>query len=181
VVIICPFNSDDRRILRIKEIPSPAASAWCAPLQAASDAGFRIHPSRHETTHHSCVSFMPTTVTVYGVSNWLRRLHQMIVKYRTVSCHILSRRRAFRSAGIVMLTGFGHASPSAAGLSNRCGSRPPQSEGLSSELLERWSVQKIALVIEGVVDGGMDGQKALRAAGRLEPQHLPLSSSNRLV
>src|SRR4051794_16412064 len=39
----------------------------------------------------------------------------------------------------------------------------------------------MALQVEGVVDGGVETEKALRGAGRLEPLHLALSPSGRLV
>jgi hypothetical protein len=39
----------------------------------------------------------------------------------------------------------------------------------------------MALKIEGIVDGGMHTQETLRGARRLEPLHLALSSSHRLM
>src|SRR4051794_3568439 len=39
----------------------------------------------------------------------------------------------------------------------------------------------MALQVEGVVDGGMQAEKSLRRAGRLEPLHLALSSSYSLM
>ncbi len=40
---------------------------------------------------------------------------------------------------------------------------------------------QVALDVEEIVDGGMDGQKSLGGAGRFEALHLSLSSSNRLM
>ena len=39
----------------------------------------------------------------------------------------------------------------------------------------------MTLEVEGVVDGGMSGEEALRRSGRLEALHLPFSSPHRLV
>src|SRR5919112_4021793 len=39
----------------------------------------------------------------------------------------------------------------------------------------------MALQVEGVVDGGMQAEKSLRRAGRLEALHLALSSSHSLM
>ena len=39
----------------------------------------------------------------------------------------------------------------------------------------------MSLMVEGVVDGGMDVEKTLRGSGRLEPLHLALSSLHRLM
>ena len=44
-----------------------------------------------------------------------------------------------------------------------------------------FSCNQMKLVVELVVDGGMDRKKALRRAGRFEALHLALSSSNGLV
>jgi hypothetical protein len=40
---------------------------------------------------------------------------------------------------------------------------------------------EMSLMIEGVVDGGMDVEKTLRRPGRLEPLHLALSSPHDLM
>ena len=39
----------------------------------------------------------------------------------------------------------------------------------------------MALDVEEVVDGRMDGEEPLRGRGRFEPLHLSLSSSHRLI
>jgi hypothetical protein len=39
----------------------------------------------------------------------------------------------------------------------------------------------MSLMVEGIVDGGMDVEKMLRGSRRLEPQHLALSSPHDLV
>lgn len=39
----------------------------------------------------------------------------------------------------------------------------------------------MALQVEGVVDGGVDAEKSLRRARRLEPLHLPLAPSHDLM
>jgi hypothetical protein len=39
----------------------------------------------------------------------------------------------------------------------------------------------VALKVEGVVDGGMDAEEALRRPGRLEPLHFALSSADGLM
>ena len=44
-----------------------------------------------------------------------------------------------------------------------------------------FSCNQVKLVVELVVDGGMDRKKALCGAGRFEALHLALSSSNGLV
>ena len=44
-----------------------------------------------------------------------------------------------------------------------------------------FSCNQMKLVVELVVDGGMDRKKALRGTGRFETLHLALSSSNGLV
>ena len=40
---------------------------------------------------------------------------------------------------------------------------------------------QMALDVEEVVDGRMDGEEPLRGRGRFEPLHLSLSSSHRLM
>ena len=39
----------------------------------------------------------------------------------------------------------------------------------------------MALKVEGVVDGGVNAEKTLSGAGRLEPLHFALASSHRLM
>src|SRR5215207_2657965 len=53
--------------------------------------------------------------------------------------------------------------------------------GLSSEEAQCGAGDEVTLEVEGVVDGGMSGEEALRRSGRLEALHLPFSSSHRLV
>jgi hypothetical protein len=53
--------------------------------------------------------------------------------------------------------------------------------GLSSEAAQCAAGDEVTLEVEGVVDGGMSGEEALRRSGRFEPLHLPFSSSHRLV
>jgi len=50
-----------------------------------------------------------------------------------------------------------------------------------SEFSQRGSGDKMSLKIEGIVDGGMHTQEALRGARRLESLHLALSPSERLI
>jgi len=52
---------------------------------------------------------------------------------------------------------------------------------IGSEFSQRGLGDEMALKIEGVVDGGMHTQEALRGARRLESLHLALSPSHRLM
>jgi len=65
---------------------------------------------------------------------------------------------------------------------SRCGnSIPPQFRGLDSENPERRARDKMALKVEGVVDGGVHAEKTLGGARRLKALHFVLSSSHRLM
>jgi hypothetical protein len=58
---------------------------------------------------------------------------------------------------------------------------PPLRHRFGSECPQGQSGDEMALQVEGVVDGGMQAEKSLRGAGRLEPLHLALSSSHSLM
>src|SRR6266852_9571732 len=57
----------------------------------------------------------------------------------------------------------------------------PLLPGLGSEDAQRWAGDQMALNIECVVDGGMQGEEALSRSCGLEPLHLSLASADRLV
>ncbi len=57
----------------------------------------------------------------------------------------------------------------------------PNRKRLGTKILEVAAWQKMALDVEGVVDGGVNRQEALGGSGRLEPLLLSLSPPNRLV
>jgi hypothetical protein len=50
-----------------------------------------------------------------------------------------------------------------------------------SEDPKRRSRDEMSLMVESIVDGGMDVEKPLRGSRRLEPLHLVLSSSHHLM
>ena len=52
---------------------------------------------------------------------------------------------------------------------------------VAAELAECSAGDQMALDVEEVVDGRMDGEEPLRGRGRFEPLHLSLSSSHRLM
>ena len=83
--------------------------------------------------------------------------------------------------GVVTLT----ASWPACGRRRRrlCNGRhlPPLSHRVAAELAECSAGDQMALDVEEVVDGRMDGEEPLRGRGRFEPLHLSLSSSHRLM
>ena len=58
---------------------------------------------------------------------------------------------------------------------------PPLSHRVAAELAECSAGDQMALDVEEVVDGRMDGEEPLRGRGRFEPRHLSLSSSHRLM
>ena len=58
---------------------------------------------------------------------------------------------------------------------------PPFSHRVAAELAECSAGDQMALDVEEVVDGRMDGEEPLRGRGRFEPLHLSLSSSHRLM
>ena len=62
-----------------------------------------------------------------------------------------------------------------------CDSAFPLRGSIGSEFSQRGSGDEMALKIEGIVDGGMHTQEALRRARRLESLHLALSPSHRLM
>ena len=62
-----------------------------------------------------------------------------------------------------------------------CDSALPLRGSIGSEFSQRGSGDEMALKIEGIVDGGMHTQEALRGARRLESLHLALSPSQRLM
>src|SRR6516225_4192607 len=62
-----------------------------------------------------------------------------------------------------------------------CDSAFPLRGSIASEFSQRGSGNEMALKIEGIVDGGMHTQEALRGARRLESLHLALSPSHRLM
>ena len=57
--------------------------------------------------------------------------------------------------------------------------RPPILKRFASESAERIAGNEMALDVERVLDCGMNGPEPLRRSGRLEPPHLPLTSTNR--
>jgi hypothetical protein len=57
----------------------------------------------------------------------------------------------------------------------------PRLKRFASEDAERVAGCQMALDVEVIVDGGMNGQEALGWPGRLEPLHLVLASSHRLA
>ena len=58
---------------------------------------------------------------------------------------------------------------------------PPLSHRVAAELAECSAGDQMALDVEEVVDGSVDGEEPLRGRGRFEPLHLSLSSSHRLM
>ena len=58
---------------------------------------------------------------------------------------------------------------------------PPLSHRVAAELAECSAGDQMALDVEEVLDGRMDGEEPLRGRGRFEPLHLSLSSSHRLM
>src|ERR1051325_7402646 len=68
------------------------------------------------------------------------------------------------------------------GFVSRRGNRSrPMRHRFGSEGPQGRSGDEMALQVEGVVDGGVQAEKSLRRAGRLEPLHLALSSSHSLM
>jgi hypothetical protein len=57
----------------------------------------------------------------------------------------------------------------------------PPGGGFGSEDPKRGSRDEMSLMVEGVVDSGMDPEKPLRGSRRLEPLHLALSPPHVLV
>ncbi len=88
---------------------------------------------------------------------------------------------SIHSAGVVTLTAIWPA----CGRRRRrlCNGRhlPPLSHRVAAELAECSAGDQMALDVEEVVDGRMDGEEPLRGRGRFEPLHLSLSSSHRLM
>ena len=64
--------------------------------------------------------------------------------------------------GIVTLTCGGHVDAKRRHRSRGCSHLTPLFEGFVAELSERAAGDQMALRVEGVVDGGMSGQKSLR-------------------
>ena len=62
-----------------------------------------------------------------------------------------------------------------------CDSAFPLRGSIASEFSQRGSGNEMALKIEGIVDGGMHTQEAVRGARRLESLHLALSPTHRLM
>ena len=72
-----------------------------------------------------------------------------------------------------------------------CGSRgqslcdgrhlPPLSHRVTAELAKRPAGNQVALDVEEIVDGSVDGEESLGRLWRFEPLHLPLSSPHRLM
>ena len=92
-----------------------------------------------------------------------------------------SRATATGPGGVVTLTAIWPA----CGRRRRrlCNGRhlPPLSHRVAAELAECSAGDQMALDVEEVVDGRMDGEEPLRGRGRFEPLHLSLSSSHRLM
>ena len=65
--------------------------------------------------------------------------------------------------------------------SRRGGRGLPVGPGLRPEGAQGTAGDQVALEVEAVVDGGVQGNEALRGRGRFEPLHLALSSPHRLV
>ena len=63
----------------------------------------------------------------------------------------------------------------------RCSRIRPMLGGFRSEEAQCAAGDEVTLEVEGVVDGGVCGEEALRRSRRLEPLHLPFSSPHRLV
>jgi hypothetical protein len=57
----------------------------------------------------------------------------------------------------------------------------PPGGSFGSEDPKRRPRDEMSLMVEGVVDGGMDVEKTLRGSRRLEPLHLALSSPHDLM
>jgi hypothetical protein len=57
--------------------------------------------------------------------------------------------------------------------------RPPVLQRFASESAERVAGKKMALNVERIVDGGVNGQEPLRSSGRFEALHPPLAGSHR--
>ena len=65
---------------------------------------------------------------------------------------------------------------------SRCRDRDlPVVGSFGSEDPKRRSRDKMALVIEGIVDDGMHAEETLGGSSRFEPSHLALSSSHHLM
>ena len=97
------------------------------------------------------------------------------------SCWRTDWRRSRPTVGVVTLTAIWPA----CGRRRRrlCNGRhlPPLSHRVAPELAECSAGDQMALDVEEVVDGRMDGEEPLRGRGRFEPLHLSLSSSHRLM
>ena len=72
------------------------------------------------------------------------------------------RRQQLCLIGVVTITWLWPKESRGLSLSSGCGRRPPILEGFASEEAERAAGDKMALDVEGVVDGGVSGQEPLR-------------------
>src|SRR5215207_3371097 len=59
--------------------------------------------------------------------------------------------------------------------------RVPLLHGTCPDVAQGSAGDQMTLDVEGIVDGGVRGEKSLSGAGGLEPLHLALPSSHRLV
>src|ERR1700729_3701528 len=85
------------------------------------------------------------------------------------------------AAGPVTRTEFG---PAQFGSPSSCSGRgggSPRLESFFSEDMERAAGGEVALDVECVVDGGVNGQETLGGSGRFEKLHLALAPSCRLM
>ena len=83
--------------------------------------------------------------------------------------------------GAVTRTEFGPAQFGSPGSCSGCGGGSPRPERFVSEDAKRAAGGEMALDVERVVDGGMNGQETLGGSGRFETLHLALAPSRRLM
>ena len=121
---------------------------------------------------------IPDRVDVGDDRVMARALEPLVVEAAVPS---LADHRRRRHRGVVTLTAIWPA----CGRRRRrlCNGRhlPPLSHRVAAELAECSAGDQMALDVEEVVDGRMDGEEPLRGRGRFEPLHLSLSSSHRLM
>ena len=81
--------------------------------------------------------------------------------------------------GAVTRTEFGHLNIGEPDSDSGRGGSSPRPEGFLAEDAERAAGCEIALDVESVLDGGVNGQEPLRGTWRFEALHLALASSHR--
>ena len=155
--------------------PDPPAALFRYSRDRSGD-----HPVEHLRTFTGILQ-----ADIYAGYNRLYAAGRSPRPVTEAACWSHCRRKFFEladiAAGVVTLTAIWPA----CGRRRRrlCNGRhlPPLSHRVAAELAECSAGDQMALDVEEVVDGRMDGEEPLRGRGRFEPLHLSLSSSHRLM